>query len=152
MRVMKGPKAMSKTATPTIQTLGKYEVSMEGIQTRLKVEKDITGADGKPTVRTFFVPLTKVTVALRNDRGGYVVYYMTQMGKRCSYSRTIGLPANKVINKEATGPEYITRGGSEPMKADAVHATISRMCGISMVEAAALFDTAGMDWQNEAAE
>ena len=108
----------------------------------------MTGADGKPTIRTFFVPMTKVTVALRNERGGYVVYYMTQMGKRCSFSRTIGLPANKVINKEATGPEYITRGGADPMKADAVHATISRMCGISTVEAAALFDTAAMTFED----
>jgi hypothetical protein len=143
---------MAKTATPLIQTLGKYEVSMEAIQTRLKVEKDVTRPNGDIDVRTFFVPLTKVTVALRNERGGYVVYYMTQMGKRTSYSRTIGLPPDKVITKLATGPEFITRGGSTPMKAEQVFATVARMCGINLQEAAALFDTAGMDFQNEGEE
>ena len=131
---------MSKTATPTIRQIGKYEVSMEGIQTRLRVDKDIVRPNGDIDVKTFFVPLEKVTLALRNDRGGYVVYYMTKMGRRQTFSRTIGLPPDKVITKLATGPEYITRGGSTPMKGPDVFATIARMCGISTVAAAALVE------------
>lgn len=134
---------MAKTATLE-RPFTNYHASIEVSQSKLKVEKPITNKDGSPDIRIFFVPLTKATVALRNERGGYVVYYMTKMGKKTTFSRTLGLPATKVINKEATGPEFITRGGSTPMKAEQVMATVSRMLGISTVEAATLFDAEGI--------
>jgi len=122
------------------RTFTGWTASIEAKITRLRVDKDITLPNGDIKVKTFFVPMKQVVVALRNGKGGYVVYRSTTMGKRTTVSRSTGLPGTPTKNKEATGPAYLINDRPIPLKIEQATATISRMCGISMTEAAEMFD------------
>jgi hypothetical protein len=121
---------------------GTYTVQVDARKGRLPIEKEIFENGRFVGTRTCFIPMTQVAVnLLHNKSADLVIFKLTAMGRKVGITRTTSLDRAKVVNKAATGPEFITTGtGKESYTLDRAVATVARMTGLSLKEAALLFD------------
>ncbi len=148
MKQNTAPSTSTQKESPSLTLdLGTYLVNVDTRKSRIKTEKQVgvyenNSFTGRYATKELTILMTQITVALLHKSSGDVVLFkMTAMGKKESYTRSTTLPLAKVVNKSAFGPDMVEVGG-KPESTNLMKAvsTISRMTGMEPTEARRLFN------------